>query len=459
MINEIKNKLFRYVLEIMNSIVEGDCINNSFKSYIIDTAVAIKYSGIIIALLANEQKEDIQTNGFKPPLVNSFILKTLNNFYKYPFYFNYGSIKMICLNPFYESILKKQILEILGTMKDAVRSFKLIDNFDASPSMKLQAYIDLVADYKLSNINYMNNIYNNKTEYAKSSNLRLAYYSYYESNNGLRSWFDIFGLDEVNNNINKIIKLKFYKDNFDLCAECKLPIPQGSQYFSFELAVDKRGLLIGTGYPHFNLTNETNNSDFQLGLFFDYTTGIPIIPSSSIKGFLASFFRNLNDEYIWKRLQKACSDAEIEPSIINQNNMTKLAEDTFGTIDNNPKGTMFFNAYITRRIILPHDPSNTNYNYNHIVDEDWITPHLLDGKRSKLCEPVPIRFLKIAPGVVLKFSFVLKDTIINSESTPLKITATQKNDLFKILLCTYTLGAKHRTGFGKFIDVNSKPSL
>jgi hypothetical protein len=27
------------------------------------------------------------------------------------------------------------------------------------------------------------------------------------------------------------------------------------------------------------------------------------------------------------------------------------------------------------------------------------------------------------------------------------------------LLSKYTLGAKHRTGFGKFIDVNSNPSL
>jgi len=81
MITECKNKLFRYVLEIMNSIVDGDSINNSFKSYIIDTAVAIKYSGIIIALLANEQKEDIQSKGFKPPLVNNLILKILKDFY------------------------------------------------------------------------------------------------------------------------------------------------------------------------------------------------------------------------------------------------------------------------------------------------------------------------------------------------------------------------------------------
>ena len=455
MITECKNKLFRYVLEIMNSIVDGDSINNSFKSYIIDTAVAIKYSGIIIALLANEQKEDIQSKGFKPPLVNNLILKILKDFYRYPVYFNYDGIKMICVNPYYESILKKQILEILGTMQDAVRTFNLTDDFDASSSTKLQAYIDLVADDKLFYINWMSNINNSKIEYAKSSNLRLAYYNYYQPNNGFRSWFDIFGLDEVNNNINKIIKLKFYKDNFNLGD--KLPIPEGSYYSSFELAVDKRGLLIGTGYPHFNLTNETNNSDFQLGLFFDYTMGIPIIPSSSIKGFLASFFRNLNDEYIWNRLEDACSTANIEPSIIKPEIMTKLAEDTFGTKDHNPKGTMFFNAYITGRTILPNDPNNTKYNY--IVDEDWITPHLLDGKRSKLCEPVPIRFLKISPGVKFKFSFVLTDTIINSNSTPLKITANQKNDLFKILLSKYTLGAKHRTGFGKFIDVNSNPSL
>src|SRR5690606_22651360 len=46
------------------------------------------------------------------------------------------------------------------------------------------------------------------------------------------------------------------------------------------------GLIIGTGVAH-----ETGlKGEMKLGLSFDYTTGLPYIPGSSVKGILRSVF-------------------------------------------------------------------------------------------------------------------------------------------------------------------------
>jgi len=64
---------------------------------------------------------------------------------------------------------------------------------------------------------------------------------------------------------------------------------------SFELTTIYPGLLIGAGYSHPALkeikkSDRDEVGDFQLGFFFDHTTGLPVIPGSSVKGVLKSVF-------------------------------------------------------------------------------------------------------------------------------------------------------------------------
>src|SRR5690606_9438219 len=54
----------------------------------------------------------------------------------------------------------------------------------------------------------------------------------------------------------------------------------------WELYTTYPGLLIGSGYQH----ESGGENEFKIGFFFDYTTGLPQIPGSSVKGVLRSSF-------------------------------------------------------------------------------------------------------------------------------------------------------------------------
>ena len=54
----------------------------------------------------------------------------------------------------------------------------------------------------------------------------------------------------------------------------------------FELYTAYPGVLIGTGNPH----EISMENAIKCGFSFDYVTGLPYIPGSSIKGMLRSYF-------------------------------------------------------------------------------------------------------------------------------------------------------------------------
>ncbi len=72
---------------------------------------------------------------------------------------------------------------------------------------------------------------------------------------------------------------------------------------TFDLQTTYPGLLIGTGYTHgTNLMGE-----LKIGFFFDHTTGLPIIPGSSVKGLLRSMFPMQDQQRAAKIQEKANS--------------------------------------------------------------------------------------------------------------------------------------------------------
>ena len=167
---------------------------------------------------------------------------------------------------------------------------------------------------------------------------------------------------------------------------------------SFELTTLYPGLLVGTGYNHPKL--KENKEDFQLGFFFDHTTGLPIISGSSIKGMLKS----------------VCEKKEFMLDVYEKTVDLKIFEDG---------QTIFYDAYILE----------TKNEQNKIFGSDFITSHFSNEEHGMFKEPNPIKFLKVLPDVTFKFQFTGPDDTI---------------DIFKKIVLDFGLGAKTNVGYGKF---------
>ena len=161
------------------------------------------------------------------------------------------------------------------------------------------------------------------------------------------------------------------------------------------------GLLLGSGNAH-----ELPGVEGQaiLGFHFDYTSGLPTIPGSSLKGVLRSAFEHPG--YIAECIGK---EVDIEA----------LEEEIF------VNGDIFFDAVVISG--------------GKILADDYLTPHGDDP----LKDPKPLRFVKVMPGVTFRFDFGLSDGIL---------TKGEKAKLFEQILDDLGLGAKTNVGYGKFVD-------
>jgi CRISPR-associated protein Cmr6 len=189
---------------------------------------------------------------------------------------------------------------------------------------------------------------------------------------------------------------------------------------TFELTTTYPGLLIGSGYTHPKLKSATD--DYQLGFFFDHTTGLPLISGSSIKGRIRSVFPSeekdkngkYKDRYHDEKIQYLKEEYDIEYS---EDLVKKLFEN---------RETVFYDAYIVK-----------GTENGHIFGSDFITSHFSDDKEEGFFkEPNPIKFLKILPDVTFKFQF--------------KVDEAYKS-FFKDVLLDFGIGAKTNVGYGKFV--------
>ena len=170
---------------------------------------------------------------------------------------------------------------------------------------------------------------------------------------------------------------------------------------SFEATTVYPGLLLGSGYAH-ELPDV--KSQAILGFHFDYTTGLPVIPGSTIKGVLRSAFAHAS--YIREIAKDDTLDVEA------------LEKEIFDNED------IFFDATIV------------NYT-QQILGDDYITPH-----KSPYKDPIPLRFIKVMPGVTFRFEFKLNDGK--------SMDADSKLLLFAQILSDLGVGAKTNVGYGQF---------
>ena len=206
--------------------------------------------------------------------------------------------------------------------------------------------------------------------------------------------------------------------------EAGVEVPHG-----FELTVRYPGLLVGTGYAHGLKLDE----DVKTGFYFDPTSGLPGIPGSSVKGVLRSLFgypMKGKDPYADAKHAMIRDYLDLPEDF----DVATLARAIFEGIDE--KGDRIG---IYERDVFS-DARVTGIE-KHLLADDYITPH-----KDPLKNPVPIRILKVAPGVTFGFRFRLGDTEIEGHT----VTAERKEELFGKLISEFGVGAKTNVGYGNF---------
>ena len=192
---------------------------------------------------------------------------------------------------------------------------------------------------------------------------------------------------------------------------------------TFSLETIYPGLMIGTGNPH----DLKSKGSIYSGFSFDYVTGLPYIPGSSVKGILKSVFPRKEDtkddinqqkmEYIKSLLKPGLSDKEVYG----------LKDDIFEDND------VFLDAYP-----CPTSKKNTK---QQCLALEFITPH-----SDIIKNPIPINCLKVKPGISFEFGFYLNDCQLSDGP---QITIKEKIELFKTILTDVGIGAKTNVGFGQ----------
>ena len=213
-----------------------------------------------------------------------------------------------------------------------------------------------------------------------------------------KTYYDKIGSDDFSEQVKKN-NSKIYNAEFDHDLDyTKSLIATHTGIFK----VAYPGLLIGIGNRH---GSGLCNDDINAGFYFDYVTGQPIIPASSVKGALRTHFKNT-------------------PEVIEE--LISADRDTVKTLE---KELFEGEDCFLDAVIFDGDSKK------HIIGKENITPHASPEKN-----PIPISLLKILPDVRLEFRFVLKDGR--------NISADEKMELLTKLLEIFGVGAKTNVGFG-----------
>lgn len=205
-------------------------------------------------------------------------------------------------------------------------------------------------------------------------------------------------------------KADIKRRNADLIATNLLQkIPKNSMVNqTFELKIAYPGLVTGVGINH----EAKIEGEFKLGVHFDWTYGMPVVYGSSVKGVLRAYFMDFYPD-------------KAQPN----------AKDVFNDIFEGGKKSIYDRDIFFDAVITHTDPKG------RILCSDSITPH----GDNPLKNPIPITFLKIAPGCKLEFRFKLVDTKIGDNV----FKKEDKLKLFQEILTTVGIGAKTNVGYGQ----------
>lgn len=221
-----------------------------------------------------------------------------------------------------------------------------------------------------------------------------------------------------------------------------LEVLRSANYSVVNMRVQAPGLLIGSGLAHGLPGSE---EDVKTGLQFDYTSGLPVIPGSSVKGVIRSAFPTIKED----KEQSNEADAEklnyirsliadipeFSSLVLEDNDILELGNQMFN------HGDIFADAllvgYGTR--MKQHGP------VKQVLAEDYITPHT----GGPLAQPIPIKIVKVASGVTFAFCFKFNETKIGAKV----VSASMKKALCAEILQELGVGAKTNVGYGVLKEV------
>ena len=220
---------------------------------------------------------------------------------------------------------------------------------------------------------------------------------------------------------------------------------RSADYSVVNMRVQAPGLLIGSGLAHGLPGSE---EDVKTGLQFDYTSGLPVIPGSSVKGVIRSAFPTIKED----KGQPNEADAEklnyiksliadipeFSSLVLEDEDILELGNQMFN------HGDIFADAllvgYGTR--MKQHGP------VKQVLAEDYITPHT----GGPLAQPIPIKIVKVAPGVTFAFCFKFSETKIGAKV----VSASMKKALCTAILQNLGVGAKTNVGYGVLKEVKNQ---
>lgn len=188
----------------------------------------------------------------------------------------------------------------------------------------------------------------------------------------------------------------------------------------FLMQTEYPGLIVGVGYAH----GVDVEDDVKVGFAFDYVTGQPYIPGSSVKGLLRSYFAYPD---VVAELLGDAFPAEYKGEAA-AGFVKKLENNIFGKDDESGVDVFF-------DVVVKNGDKN-----GKVLSFDYITPHVAGATKN----PTPIKILKILPEVVLEFSFSLKDSVVEGTTIP----ADKKQLLFRDIISHFGIGAKTNVGYG-----------
>lgn len=238
---------------------------------------------------------------------------------------------------------------------------------------------------------------------------------------------------------------RFNKDNVKAAISVNgdvAKVLRAAEFSVVNMRVQAPGLLIGSGLAHGLPGSE---EDVKTGLQFDYTSGLPVIPGSSVKGVIRSAFPTIKED----KEQSNEADAE------KLNYIKSLIADIpkFSALGLEDKdifelGNQMFNhgdIFADALLVGYGTRMKQQVPVNQILAEDYITPHT----GGPLAQPIPIKIVKVAPGVTFAFCFKFSETKIGSK----KVDADMKMALCTAILQDLGVGAKTNVGYGVLKEV------
>lgn len=381
---------------------EKYCYPKAFGSYPSSFAATVSQCGLLRALMIFEDDDSkSQSNRERfPEAVRLYLRK------RYPENQNRDKLLSEQVAADAAGKLKEQIMNASTALKIALRMF--------APSEKV-------------NVGAYNGIPNSTTpiDLPRENSANIGYQFYHSVGIPRFNTDDVKAAISVNEEVSNVLRT--------------------ANFYVVKMKVQAPGLLIGSGLAHGLPDSE---EDVKTGLQFDYTSGLPVIPGSSVKGVIRSAFPTIKED----KEQSNEADAEklnyIKSLIADIPEFSALGLEDKDILE---LGNQMFNhgdIFADALLVGYGTRMKQHGTVKQVLAEDYITPHT----GGPLAQPIPIKIVKVAPGVTFAFCFKFNETKIGAKV----LSASMKKALCAAILQDLGVGAKTNVGYGVLKEVKNQ---